>query len=351
MPSIRISTPGKTLSDLAAYVGGVVQGNAECVITGVATLANAIPGDITFLSNPQYRRYLVGTQASAVILSPEDKDACTTTALVVDNPYVAYARIAAWLYAEVEGNVPSGVHPTACIDGHSSIDASASIGPHCVIEAGVEIAAHVVVGAGCFVGKNALIGEKSHLLPNVTLYSGVRLGKRVRIHSGAVIGSDGFGIANDKGVWVKVPQLGSVIIGDDVEIGANTTIDRGALEDTTIEEGVKLDNQIQIGHNVHVGAHTAVAGCVGIAGSARIGKRCSIGGGVGISGHLEIVDDVYITGMTFVTKSIRSPGWYSSGIPADTNQQWHRNVVRFRQLDEMARRLKVVESLIKEMQN
>ena len=208
----------------------------------------------------------------------------------------------------------------------------------------------MIIGAGCFVGKSTVLGESSHLLPNVTLYPGVRLGKRVRIHSGAVIGSDGFGIANDKGVWIKVPQLGGVSIGDDVEIGANTTIDRGALEDTIIEDGVKLDNQIQIGHNVHIGAHTAIAGCVGIAGSAHIGKRCSIGGGVGINGHLEIVDDVYITGMTFVTKSIRTPGLYSSGIPADTNQQWHKNVVRFRHLDEMARRLKTVENLVKKMQ-
>lgn len=202
----------------------------------------------------------------------------------------------------------------------------------------------MIIGAGCFVGKHTVLGESSYLLLNVTLYLGVRLGKRVRVHSGAVIGSDGFGIANDKGVWIKVPQLRGGSIGDDVEIGANTTIDRGALEDTIIEDGVKLDNQIQIGHNVHIGAHTAIAG------SAHIGKRCSIGGGVGINGHLEIVDDVYVTGMTFVTKSIRTPGLYSSGIPADTNQQWHKNIVRFRHPDEMARRLKTVENLVKKMQ-
>lgn len=343
-----VNAPGITLGQIAERIGGELYGDEACVITGVATLQSAQPGDITFLSNPRYRKHLASTRASAVILSAKDKDECATAAVVVANPYVGYARVAALLYADREQVRVSGIHPMACVSADSRVHESASIGPHCVIEADVNIAANVSIGPGCFIGKGTVIGEGSRLLANVTLCHGVHIGKRVLIHPGAVIGSDGFGIANDNGVWLKVPQLGGVSIGDDVEVGANTTIDRGALEDTVIEDGVKLDNQIQVAHNVHIGAHTAIAGCVGIAGSARIGKRCTVGGGVGISGHLEIVDDVHITGMSFVTKSIKQPGLYSSGIPVDTNQQWHKNTVRFRQLDEMARRLKVLEGLLKQ---
>lgn len=345
-----LSPSGVTLGQLAERIGGELYGDAACVVTGVATLQGAQPGDITFLANPRYRKYLASTRASAVILSPKDKADCATAAVVVANPYVGYARVAALLYADREQAPVAGVHPTACVSADSRVHESSSIGPCCVIEADVSIAANVSIGPGCFIGKGAVIGEGSRFLANVTLCHGVHIGKRALIHPGTVIGSDGFGIANDNGVWIKVPQLGSVTIGDDVEIGANTTIDRGALENTVIEDGVKLDNQIQVAHNVHIGAHTAIAGCVGIAGSARIGRRCTVGGGVGISGHLEIADDVHITGMSFVTKSIKQPGVYSSGIPADTNQQWHKNTVRFRQLDEMARRLKVLEDMLKQVQ-
>ncbi len=345
-----LGVPGITLGQIAERIGGELYGDEACVITGVATLQSAQPGDITFLSNPRYRKHLASTRASAVILSSKDKEACATAAVVVANPYVGYARAAALLYADREQASVAGIHPTACVSADSRVHESVSIGPHCVIEADVNIAANVSIGPGCFIGKGAVIGEGSRLLANVTICHGVHIGKRILIHPGAVIGSDGFGIANDKGIWLKVPQLGGVSIGDDVEIGANTTIDRGALEDTVIEDGVKLDNQIQVAHNVHIGAHTAIAGCVGIAGSARIGRRCTIGGGVGISGHLEIADDVHITGMSFVTKSIKQPGLYSSGIPADTNQQWHKNTVRFRQLDEMARRLKVLEGMLRQAQ-
>lgn len=345
-----LSPSGVTLGQLAERIGGELYGDAACVVTGVATLQGAQPGDITFLANPRYRKYLASTRASAVILSPKDKADCATAAVVVANPYVGYARVAALLYADREQAPVAGVHPTACVSAGSRVHESSSIGPCCVIEADVNIAANVSIGPGCFIGKGAVIGEGSRFLANVTLCHGVHIGKRALIHPGTVIGSDGFGIANDNGVWIKVPQLGSVTIGDDVEIGANTTIDRGALENTVIEDGVKLDNQIQVAHNVHIGAHTAIAGCVGIAGSARIGRRCTVGGGVGISGHLEIADDVHITGMSFVTKSIKQPGVYSSGIPADTNQQWHKNTVRFRQLDEMARRLKVLEDMLKQVQ-
>lgn len=337
---------GIALGEIARHVGGTLHGDAGRVITGVATLQNAGPADITFLANPRYRKYLASTRAGAVILAGKDQDECVVAAVVVANPYAAYARAAALLYAERDLPGP-GVHPSACVSAESRLHDGVSIGPQCVIEAGAEIAAQVSIGPGCFIGKDAVIGEGSRLSPNVTICHGVRIGRRALIHPGAVIGSDGFGLAGDNGVWLKVPQLGGVSIGDDVEIGANTTIDRGALEDTVIEDGVKLDNQIQVAHNVRIGAHTAIAGCVGIAGSAHIGKRCTIGGGVGISGHLEIADDVHITGMSFVTKSIRQPGVYSSGIPADTNQQWHKNTVRFRQLDDMARRLKALEERLR----
>ncbi|MFZ5593507.1 MAG: UDP-3-O-(3-hydroxymyristoyl)glucosamine N-acyltransferase [Pseudomonadota bacterium] len=340
---------GIALGEIARHVGGTLHGDASRVITGVATLQSAGPTDITFLANPRYRKYLASTQAGAVILAANDLNECATAAVVTANPYAAYARATMLLYADRALPEP-GIHASACVSADSRVHDSASIGAHCVIEAGAEIAAHVSIGPGCFIGKEAVIGEGSRISPNVTICHGARIGRRVLIHPGAVIGSDGFGLASDHGVWVKVLQLGGVSIGDDVEIGANTTIDRGALEDTVIEDGVKLDNQIQIAHNVRIGAHTAIAGCVGIAGSAHIGRRCTIGGGVGISGHLEIADDVHITGMSFVTKSIRQPGLYSSGIPADTNQQWHKNTVRFRQLDDMARRLKALEERLKREQ-
>jgi UDP-3-O-[3-hydroxymyristoyl] glucosamine N-acyltransferase len=217
-----------------------------------------------------------------------------------------------------------------------------------VVEAGAEIAARAHIGPNCVVMRDARIGEDTRLAANVTLCQGVSLGKRGLLHAGAVIGADGFGIARDGAVWVKVPQLGSVRIGDDVEIGANTTIDRGALEDTVVEDGVKLDNQIQVGHNVCIGAHTAVAGCSAIAGSAVIGKRCMIAGGAGITGHIEICDDVTVTAMTLVTHSITEPGVYSGSLPMDTQQQWRKNSVRFRQLDAMARKLAQLEKKTKD---
>ena len=330
-----------TLGELARQVGGKVHGDADCIIRAVATLQNAQPGEITFLANPRYRKYLSATRASAVILSADAQADCPVIAWVVDNPAVAYARAAALLHP-IPAAVP-GIHPSAYVSPDATIHASASIGPQCVVEAGVQIDAGVTIGPGCFIGEHSRVGADSRLLAHVTLCHGSHIGRRVLIHPGAVIGSDGFGLANDAGKWVKIPQLGRVRIGDDVEIGANTTIDRGALEDTVLEEGVKLDNQIQVAHNVHIGAHTAIAGCVGIAGSAKIGKRCTIGGGVGIAGHLEVADDVHITGMTLVSKSILEPGTYSSGAPAQPNHIWNKNFARFRQLDEMARRLKDVE--------
>lgn len=329
------------LEELAAEVGARIQGDPARPIEAVATLSGARPGEITFLANSRYRGQLQTTRASAVILGEADAEHCPLDALVVDNPYLAYARIAA-LFVPAR-LAPAGVHPTAVVDPQAQVDAEANIGPHCSVGPGVAIAAGAVLGPGCVIERDARIGEQSVLVANVSVYANSRIGRRALIHAGAVIGSDGFGFANEDGVWVKVPQLGGVRIGDDVEIGANTSIDRGAIEDTVIGDGVKLDNQIQIAHNVCIGEHTAMAGCVGIAGSTTIGKHCAIGGGAGILGHLEIVDGVTITATSLVTKSVKQPGVYSSGTPLEPSERWHKNFARFKQLDEMARRLRALE--------
>ncbi|MEO5573460.1 MAG: UDP-3-O-(3-hydroxymyristoyl)glucosamine N-acyltransferase [Gammaproteobacteria bacterium] len=333
-----------TLGDLADKIGAELHGDGHAVISTVATLQDARTGEIAFLADPRYRKYLSKTQASAVILTLADRDNCPVSSLVVANPVVSYAHAATLLHPPL---MPApGIHPSASIHASSRIHASVAIGAQCVIEAGAEIAANSIIGPGCIIGENTIIGEHSHLVARVTLCHATQIGRRAVIHPGAVIGSDGFGLANDKGIWVKIPQLGKVRIGDDVEIGANTTIDRGALGDTVIEDGVKLDNQIHVAHNVHIGAHTAIAGCVGIAGSAKIGRRCTMGGGVGIGGHLEIADDVHVTGMTMVSKSILEPGVYSSGLPAQTNHLWNKNYARLCRLDEMARQLKALEKAL-----
>lgn len=333
-----------TLGELAERVGGRIAGDDRVLITGVATLQNAHPTAIAFLSNRSYRKFLATTQAAAVILQSEDLDDCPVPALVISEPYVAYARIAALLNPAPA--FEPGIHPAAQVSDNATVAADAWVGPQCVVEDGCEIGPGSFIGPGCVVGRGTRIGAGSRLVANVTVCHGCAIGDRALVHPGVVIGSDGFGIANDQGRWIKVPQLGGVRIGDDVEIGANTTVDRGALEDTVLEDGVKLDNQIQVAHNVHIGAHTAIAGCVGIAGSTRIGRHCAIGGGAGILGHLEIVDNVQITAMSLVTKSIREPGVYSSGTPLQPNELWHKNFARFRQLDDMARRLRALEKQI-----
>ena len=329
------------LGELADRVGGQVIGDRECVIDGVGSLEHARPGQITFYNNKRFRKHLTSTRASAVLLAPSDAEASPTNAVTVADPYLAYARIATLLTARPAH--PGGIHPRACVSADSRIDSSAWVDALAVVEAGARIGPRVTVGPGCSVGIGASIGEDSVLVANVTICHGVVIGKRAMIHPGAVIGADGFGLANDGGTWVRVPQLGTVLVGDDVDVGANTTIDRGTIEDTVIEDGVKLDNLIQIGHNVRIGAHTAIAGCVGIAGSSFIGKHCMLAGGVGVAGHLEIADNVYVTGMSMVTKSINEPGIYSAGVPLEPNQRWHKNFARFKQLDEMARRLKELE--------
>jgi UDP-3-O-[3-hydroxymyristoyl] glucosamine N-acyltransferase len=337
---------GFTLAELAQRCAGKVAGDPGVRIQRVATLQSAQPGDIAFLANPHYKRYLGTTSASAVIVSVADADSCRVPALVVANPYLTYARVADLLApARISRK---GVDPAAQVDPNAQIHADAWIAPGAVVAANAVVERGAEVGPNCVVLEGARIGEGTRLVASVTLCAGVTIGKRGLVHPGVVIGADGFGIARDGTVWVKVPQLGSVRIGDDVEIGANTTIDRGALEDTVIEDGVKLDNQIQVAHNVRIGAHTAIAGCTAIAGSAVIGKRCMIAGGAGIAGHLEICDDVVVTAMTLVTHSIRRAGVYSGSIPIDDAAKWRKNSVRFRQLDEIARRLAKVEKKLKD---
>lgn len=335
-----------TLGEIAAAAGARLQGSdAATIIVGVAPLQSAGPGQISFLTHPRYRSYLATTQATAVILSPEDARDCPTPALVATHPHVAYARAAALFEPAIESR--RGIHATAWVSPTASVAADAWVGPHCAVEAGAVIESGVIVGPGCVIGEQAVIGAGSRLVARVTVCHRVRLGHRVLAHPGVVIGGDGFGLALDQGNrWLKVPQLGGVVIGDDVEIGANTTIDRGALEDTVIEDGVKLDNQIQVAHNVHIGAHSALAGCVGIAGSARIGRHCMVGGGVGIAGHLEIADGVQITGMSLVAQSITQPGTYSSGLTVEPNRLWNKISARLRRLDELFRRLTALERKI-----
>ena len=336
-----------TLGELAAKLGGKLRnGDPACRINSVATLQHAGAGDISFLANKGYRKFLLNTRASAVILAPAEADACPTAAIILDNPYAGYARAAALLAPSRPRR--QGIHSQASVDPDSRIDPDAWIGPHCSVAAGAVIHAGVELDSGCHVGAGSVIGEHSRLGANVVICHDVSVGERVTIAPGAVIGSDGFGLAMDQGKWINVPQLGSVRVGNDVDIGANTTIDRGALEDTILEEGVRLDNQIQVAHNVFIGAHTAIAGCVGISGSARIGRHCLIGGGVGIVGHLEITDNVVVTGMTMVTRSITEPGVYSSGVPAQDNDSWNRNYARFRQLDKLARKVQRLERLLAE---
>ncbi len=332
---------GVTLGQLAARFGVLLRGDPDARVTGVATLENARRGSLTFLANSRYRRQLENTAATAVVLEPADLERCPVAALVDANPYAAYARIAAFLHPEPA--VTAGVHASAVVDGRARIAASAEVGPLAVIAAGAEVGERAVIGAGCVLGEGVQIGADTRLAAQVTCYDRVRVGERCVIHSGVVLGADGFGIARDVDGWVKVPQLGGLRIGNDVEIGANTTIDRGAIDDTVIEDDVRLDNQVQIGHNVRIGAHTAIAGCVGISGSTTIGSNCMIGGAVGIAGHLEIADNVAILGLTLVSRSLNEPGTYSSSLPAAEVSQWRRTVARLRHLDELFDRVRRLE--------
>jgi len=330
------------LSVIAEHIGATLKGDPDCEIDGVASLHRAQGGDLTFLSGSRYLDSLATTGASAVIMSSTHySPGLGLHCLLVENPYAAYAYAAQRIHP-----LPTfepGVHPTAVVEAGADIDSEAYVGPHCVIAADARVEAGAMIGPGSIIAAGCRIGRDSRLVSRVTLGPNTRIGERAIIQSGAVLGEDGFGFANDGGKWVKIPQVGGVRVGDDVEIGCNTTIDRGALDDTVIEDGVKLDNQIQVAHNVRIGAHTAIAGCTGIAGSAIIGRRCAIGGGVGIVGHIEICDDVQLTGMTYVTHSIDTPGIYSSGVPIEPYKAWRRNYTRIKQLDDMAKRLRTLE--------
>ncbi|MDQ8039530.1 MAG: UDP-3-O-(3-hydroxymyristoyl)glucosamine N-acyltransferase [Rickettsiella sp.] len=332
------------LEEIAYIINADLKGDPDCLISGIMTLQNAKPGQISFLDNHRYLKYLAQTKASAVILRPEHQSKVPSSChvLVTVDPYLAFAKITErFKKKNVYG---MGMHSTCIIGKNCNIDPSASIAPFCVLGNNVCLEQGVIIGSGCSIGDGVTIGAKSRLEPNVTLYADTIIGENVIIHSGSVIGSDGFGLAKDKENWVKIPQLGKVQIANDVEIGANVTIDRGALEDTFIDTGVKLDNQIQIGHNVHIGANTAIAGCTGIAGSTRIGKNCMIGGGVCINGHIEIADNVNITGSSSIVHSIRTSGTYSSTQSIQPQREWQKNSARFRQLDKIARRLKKIEN-------
>jgi UDP-3-O-[3-hydroxymyristoyl] glucosamine N-acyltransferase len=322
---------GFSLGELAVRFGLTLRGEPGLTVRSVATLSRANSGALSFLANSRYRRQLESTRATAVILSAEDEAHCPVAALIDPNPYLAYARIASLMHPDMPPE--PGIHPSAVVASGARIASSASIGPLAVIEEGAQIGERVRVGPGCIVQKGASVDADSTLTSLVNLYPGVTLGKRCILHAGAVVGADGFGFAPNSGVWVKVPQVGSVRIGDDVEIGANTTIDRGAIDDTVVENGVKLDNQIQVGHNVTIGAHTAIAACTGISGSTVIGQRCMIGGMVGFAGHLTIADDVVVTGCSLVSASIKKPGSYSSGMPTVETRLWRRMVAHLRRLD------------------
>ncbi|AFR02387.1 UDP-3-O-(3-hydroxymyristoyl)glucosamine N-acyltransferase [Pectobacterium brasiliense] len=329
------------LDALAQQLDAQLHGDGDIVITGVASMHSAKTGQITFLSDSRYREQLAGTQASAVVLTEADLPYCQVAALVVKNPYLTYARMAQLL--DTTPQPATDIAPSAVIAPDATLGQNVSIGANAVIESGAQLGDGVVIGPGCFIGKDARIGAGTRLWANVTIYHRVELGEHCLIQSGTVIGSDGFGYANDRGNWVKIPQLGTVRIGDRVEIGASTTIDRGALDDTVIGNGVIIDNQCQIAHNVVIGDNTAVAGGVIMAGSLKIGRYCMIGGASVINGHMEICDKVTVTGMGMVMRPITEPGVYSSGIPLQPNKVWRKTAALVMNIDEISKRLKAVE--------
>ena len=328
--------PRFRLSELAERFGLERRGDDTVVATVAPLQADAPPESaLAFLANPAYRKHLAATRVAAVVLHPDEAAHCAVPALLSPNPYATYARIAA-RFERLPAR-DAGIHASAVIDPSASVDPSAHIGAFVSIGARSVVGAGAIVGAGCVIGEDCVVGAGSELVARVTLVRRVRLGQRVRIHPGAVLGADGFGLAVDAGRWLNVPQLGGVMVGDDSEIGANTTIDRGAIDDTVLEEDVRLDNQIQIGHNVRIGAHTAIAGCAAVAGSTRIGRWCLIAGGAGLVGHIEIADKVTVGAMSLVTHSLTEPGEYASGTPLQPKRDWRKNAARFGQLDRLAR--------------
>ncbi|MCY9870926.1 UDP-3-O-(3-hydroxymyristoyl)glucosamine N-acyltransferase [Vibrio barjaei] len=336
-----------TLAQLAEITGGEIHGDENTLISAVAPMNSAGEGQITFLTNVKYAKHLSECQASAIMVKTSELEHCKTNALVVVDPYVAYAKVAQALDT-TPAPAASGIAPSAVVSSEASLGENVSVGANAVIEAGAELGENVIVGAGCFIGKGAKLGRNTKLWANVSIYHDVVLGDDCLVQSSTVIGSDGFGYANEKGEWVKIPQVGTVRIGNRVEIGACTTIDRGALDDTIIEDNVIIDNQMQIAHNVHIGYGTAMAGGTIVAGSTKIGKYCQIGGASVLNGHIEIADGVIVTGMGMVMRSLPEKGIYSSGIPLQTNKEWRKTATRVHRIDEMNKRLKAVEKLLEQ---
>lgn len=335
-----------SLGEIARSLGAELVGDASLRIDGIATLQSAREGQISFLANPTYGRYLADTQASAVILTPASAaETCYSgSVLRMENPYLGYAQLSHWF--DPEPAPKPGVHPSAIVDPSASISVTAFVGPQTVIEADAEIGDDVIIGAGVVIGERSVIGAQTRINARAVIYHDVIVGKRCLILGGAVIGSHGFGFANEDGEWRRIAQIGGVVIGDDVEVGANTTIDRGALDNTVIGNGVKLDNLVQIAHNVRIGEYTAIAAMSGVSGSTSIGRCCIFGGGVRVAGHLTIAEHVHLTGMAGVTRSLKEPGLYSSSVPIDTNRRWQKNAVRFRHLDDMAKKLRELEKRV-----
>lgn len=334
--SYSISELVEALSEQGCLIE--VRGSDSLMINGLATLSNAEPHHLSFLANPKYKRDLQSSQAGACLLTEAEADDFLGVKLICENPYVAYSFVTHLFCAK--GQIEAGIHQSAVIDASAIIAESARIGPNVVIGAHANVGQDAVIGANTVIGKNVQMGSGCRLYPNVTLYEDVKLGDRVVIHSGAVLGSDGFGFAHQQGEWLKIAQLGGVTVGNDVEIGASTTIDAGAIEDTRIGHGVIIDNQVQLAHNVKIGDHTAIAGCVGIAGSTSVGKYCTIAGAAGLAGHLTICDKVHISMQAQVTRSISQPGSYSSGTGLLPTKQWRKAAVYFRQLERWVKRSK-----------
>jgi UDP-3-O-[3-hydroxymyristoyl] glucosamine N-acyltransferase len=330
-----------TLGELAVRFGCELRGDPDVLVDSVAPLSQAGPRAVSFLANSKYVSQLAGTRAGAVILDARSVPDSPVASLIAANPHATFARVAAVLHPDPP--LRPGVNPLAAVAADAFVDASSEIGPHVSIGAGAHIGARCFIGPGCVIERGARVDDDSKFVARVHLGAQSRVGKRCIVQPGAVIGADGFGFAPEKGIWIKVPQLGGVAVGDDVEIGANTTIDRGALEDTVIEDGVKLDNLIMIAHNCRIGAHTAMAAASAVAGSSVIGKRCIIGGKVGITGHVTLADDVVVLGTSFISHSISRPGVYSSALPSEEAGAWRRIVGRIKRLDSMAKRLRRVE--------
>jgi UDP-3-O-[3-hydroxymyristoyl] glucosamine N-acyltransferase len=333
------------LADVVTALGGELSGDPQLVIDRIGTLESATPSTLSFLSQPKYQAQLATTRAGCVIVAPSMHSAAVArgAVIVTPDPYLYFARLTQWWVRRTRPAISQGIHPSAVVDPAAALGRGVAVGALAVIEAGAVISEGAVIGAQCFVGRGARIGESTRLAPHVTVGFDCVLGARCIVHSGVVIGADGFGFAPTEGRWEKIEQLGAVRIGDDVEIGANTCIDRGALDDTVIGDGVKLDNLIQIAHNVRIGAHTVMAGCVGVAGSAVIGAHCMIGGSAGIVGHIEIADNVTISAATIVTRSIAKPGLYSGVFPFDDNASWEKNAATLRQLHKLRERLRALE--------